>query len=176
MSRLPRAGAQRMYSLFSLLGSLLSPLLLLLLPPDAMHLWWCCCSSSLVFAQVLDPFAERWTALVPMKRRRTGVAVAAGPHGRLYAVGASLLVVCCFCVVALLHFLLLLLLLLFYGGQPREECLLSLASCLCRCRLLVGIIPQFTVNLHGCTSIEVFFFFVFKGLIQVILRVEDIHA
>ncbi|CAN0111427.1 unnamed protein product, partial [Hapterophycus canaliculatus] len=39
--------------------------------------------------QVLDPCAERWTTLAPMKRRRTGVAVAAGPDGRLFAVGGS---------------------------------------------------------------------------------------
>ena len=41
-----------------------------------------------IFPQVFDPYSDRWTDLAPMRARRTGVALAQGPCGRLYAVGA----------------------------------------------------------------------------------------
>lgn len=36
---------------------------------------------------MLDPYAERWTPLPRMSRARTGLGFAAGPDGRLYALG-----------------------------------------------------------------------------------------
>ena len=48
-----------------------------------------CCNLKTISSvvQVFDPLSERWTDLPPMKARRTGVAVASGPEGRLYAIG-----------------------------------------------------------------------------------------